>query len=248
MFYRVGAFYRNEDSKAIIIQVHDRKEAEAWVPRVKEMLYPGEDTTNFRVSIFEFKLQINLSNLNHYRITVERPVKREFKDYAEENVCDNSLAFDGIVEAEDEESAKSKFLEEWFEFYALDKKPDEYDFYIDEVPIKELIEKEQRMLRQKLIGKYAQDHYGDMSAREFCRIMRQDESPEKDRMFYEELKNHLQRIRIVEYLEKRLDLERITYAEFNRICNELCVAKVGDEFEKINRAATEKYGKEGIRE
>ena len=246
MFYRVGAFYRNEDSKAIIIQVHDRKEAEAWVPRVKEMLYPGEDTTNFRVSIFEFKLQINLSNLNHYRITVERPVKREFKDYAEENVCDNSLAFDGIVEAEDEESARSKFLEEWFEFYALGKKPDEYDFYVDEVPIKELIEKEQRMLRQKLIGKYAQDHYGDMSVREFCRIMRQDESPEKDRMFYEELKNHLQRIRIVEYLEKRLDLERITYAEFNRICNELCAAKVGDEFEKINCSATEKYGKEGI--
>ena len=246
MFYRVGAFYRNEDSKAIIIQVHDRKEAEVWVPRVKEMLYPGEDTTNFRVSIFEFKLQINLSNLNHYRITVERPVKREFKDYAEENVYDTSLTFDGIVEAEDEESAKSKFIEEWFEFYALDKKPDEYDFYVDEVPIKELIEKEQRMLRQKLIGKYAQDHYGDMSVREFCRIMRQDESPEKDRMFYEELKNHLQRIRIVEYLEKRLDLERITYAEFNRICNELCAAKVGDEFEKINRSATEKYGKEGI--
>ena len=102
------------------------------------------------------------------------------------------------------------------------------------------------MLRQKLIGRYAQDHYGDMSVREFNRIMRQDESPEKDRMLYEELKNHLQRIRIVEYLEKRLDLERITYAEFNRICNELCAAKVGDEFEKINRAANERYGKEGI--
>ena len=246
MFYRVGAFYRNKDRKEVIIQAYDRKEAETWVSGAKEMLYPGEDTTNFRVSIFEFKLQINLSNLNHYRITVERPVKREFKDYAEENVYDTSLTFDGIVEAEDEESAKSKFLEEWFEFYALDKKPDEYDFYVDEVPIKELIEKEKRMLRQKLIGRYSDKHYGDMSVREYCRIMRQDESPEKDRMFYEELKNHLQRIRIVEYLEKRLDLERITYAEFNRICNELCVAKVGDEFEKINRAANERYGKEGI--
>ena len=246
MYYRVGAFYRNEDSKAIIIQVHDRKEAGSWVPRVKEMLYPGEDTTNFRVSIFEFKLQINLSNLNHYRITVERPIKREFKDWEEENIYDNSLTFDGIVEAEDEESAKSKFLEEWFDFYALDKKPEEYDLYVDEVPIKELIEKEQRMLRQRLIGNYARDHYGDMSVREFNRMMRQDDSTEKDKMFYEELKNHLHRIRIVEYLEKRLDIERITYAEFNRICDELCAAKVGDEFEKINRAATEKYGKEGI--
>lgn len=81
MYYRVGAFYRNENSKAIIIQVHDRKEAESWVPRVKAMLYPGEDTAEFRVSIFEFKLQINLNNLNHYRITVERPIKRELHDY-----------------------------------------------------------------------------------------------------------------------------------------------------------------------
>ena len=246
MYYRVGAFYRNEDSKAIIIQVHDRKEAEAWVPRVKSMLYPGENTENYRASIFEFKLQINLSNLNHYRITVERPVKREFKNWEEENIYDNSLAFDGIVEAEDEESAKSKFLEEWFDFYALDKKPEEYDLYVDEVPINELIEKEQRMLRQRLIGDYARDHYGDMPVREFCKMMREDESPEKDKMFYEELKKHLHRIRIVEYLEKRLDLERITYAEFNRICDELSAAKVGDEFEKINRAATEKYGKEGV--
>ena len=102
------------------------------------------------------------------------------------------------------------------------------------------------MLRQRLIGNYARDHYGDMSVREFNRMMRQDDSTEKDKMFYEELKNHLHRIRIVEYLEKRLDLERITYAEFNRICDELCAAKVGDEFEKINRAATEKYGKDGI--
>lgn len=245
-YYRVGAFFRSEDSKQIIIQVHDRKEAEAWVPRVKEMLYPGENTENYRVSIFEFKLQINLSNLNHYRITVERPVKREFKDWEEENIYDNSLAFDGIVEAEDEESAKSKFIEEWFDFYSLGKKPEEYDLYVDEVLVKELIEKEQRMLRQRLISSYARDRYGDMPVREFCKMMRQDESPEKDKMFYEELKNHLHRLRIVEYLEKRLDLERITHAEFNRICDELCAAKVGDEFERINRAATEKYGKEGI--
>ena len=246
MYYRVGAFYRNEDSKAIIIQVHDRKEAEAWVPRVKAMLYPGEDTKNYRVSIFEFKLQINLNNLNHYRITVERPIKREFKSWGEEKIYENSLAFDGIVEAEGEKSAKCKFIEEWFDFYALGKKPEEYDLYVDEVPIQELIEKEQRMLRQKLIGRYAHEHYGDISVREFNRKMRQDESPENDKMIYEELKKQLHRIRIVEYLERRLDAERITYAEFCRICDKLCAAKVGNEFEKINRAATEKYGKEGI--
>lgn len=243
-YYRVGAFFRSEDSKAIIIQVHDRKEAEAWVPRVKEMLYPGENTENYRVSIFEFKLQINLSNLNHYRITVERPVKREFKDWEEENIYDNSLAFDGIVEAENEESAKSKFIEEWFDFYSLGKKPEEYDLYVDEVPVKELLEKEQRMFRQRLIGEYVQDRYKDMSVREFNQMIREDESPEKNRMHYEGLKELLKLLRLTDYLERRLDTERLSHSEFCKIRDELCAAKVGDEFERINRAATEKYGKE----
>lgn len=246
MYYRVGAFYRNENSKAIIIQVHDRKEAESWVPRVKAMLYPGEDTADFRVSIFEFKLQINLNNLNHYRITVERPIKRDFKDWEEENLYDNSLAFDGIVEANDIEDAKVKFMEEWFDFYSLGKTPEEYDFYVDELTVDELIEKEQRMLRQRLIGEYAREHYGDMSVREFSRMMREDESPEKSRMFYEGLKELLRLLRLTDYLEKRLDTEKLSHSEFCKIRDELCTAKVGDEFEKINRAATEKYGKEGV--
>ena len=64
------------------------------------MLYPDENTENYIVSIFEFKLQNNLNNLNHYRITVERPIKREFKDEWEE--CDYMYAesFDALIEAE----------------------------------------------------------------------------------------------------------------------------------------------------
>ena len=210
------------------------------------MLYPGENTADYRVSIFEFKLQINLNNLNHYRITVERPIKREFQDWEEENIYDNSLAFDGIVEAEDVEDAKAKFMEEWFDFYSLGKKPEEYDIYVDEVPIEELVEKEQRMLRQRLISEYAREHYGDMSVREFSQMMREDESPEKTKMYYEGLKALLKWLRVTDYLEKRLDAKKLTHSEFCRIRDELRAARVGDEFEKINRAATENYGKEGV--
>ena len=70
-YFRVGAFYRDENSKEIIVQCYDRKEAEGWIDRAKEMLYPGENTDGFIVTVFEFKLQINLNNLNHYRITVD---------------------------------------------------------------------------------------------------------------------------------------------------------------------------------
>ena len=76
--------------------------------------------------------------------------------------------------------------------------------------------------------------------------MLEDESPEKSRMFYEGLKELLKQLRLTDYLEKRLDTEKLSHSEFCKIRDELCAAKVGDEFEKINRAATEKYGKEGV--
>ncbi|MBP3605344.1 MAG: hypothetical protein J6J66_01970 [Clostridia bacterium] len=245
-YYRVGAFYRDENSKSVIVQCYDRKEAENWIPGVKAMLYPGENTENYKVRIFEFKLQINLSNLNHYRIVVERPMQREFKDFDEEMEYDNSLAFDAVVEADDEEEAKEIFFQDWFDFYALGKKPEEYDIYVDEVPLEEMIEKEQRMLRQRLISKYVAENFGDMSVREFNQMMRRDDEEEQNQMFYKALADHLKMVRMAEYLEKRLDTDKLTHAEFCKIRDELCVAKVGDEFEKINLAATAKYGREVI--
>ena len=245
-YYRVGAFFRDENRKSVIVQCYDRKEAENWIPGVKAMLYPGENTENYKVRIFEFKLQINLSNLNHYRIVVERPIQREFKDFDEEMEYDNSLAFDAVVEADDEEGAKEVFFQDWFDFYALGKKPEEYDIYVDEVPLEEMIEKEQRMLRQRLISKYAAENFGDMSVREFNQMMRRDDEEEQNQMFYKALADHLKMVRMAEYLEKRLDTDKLTHAEFCKIRDELCVAKVGDEFEKINLAATAKYGREVI--
>jgi uncharacterized membrane-anchored protein YjiN (DUF445 family) len=244
MYYRVGAFYKDENKKQIIVQCYDRKEAEQWIPKAKEMLYPDENTENYIVSIFEFQLQINLNNLNHYRITVERPIKREFKDEWEE--CDymSAESFDALIEAENEVAAKEKFLSEYFGLYTQGRTPDEYDIYADEVPIEKVIEDEQRMLRQRLISKYAAENFGDMSVREFNQMMRRDDKVEQNQMFYKALSEHLKRIRMTEYLEKRLDTDKLSHAEFCKIRDALCLAKIGEEFEKINLAATAKYGKE----
>jgi uncharacterized membrane-anchored protein YjiN (DUF445 family) len=244
MYYRVGAFYKDENKKQIIVQCYDRKEAEQWIPKAKEMLYPDENTENYIVSIFEFQLQINLNNLNHYRITVERPIKREFKDEWEE--CDymSAESFDALIEAENEVAAKEKFLSEYFGLYTQGRTPDEYDIYADEVPIEKVIEDEQRMLRQRLISKYASENFGDMSVREFNQMMRRDDKVEQNQMFYKALSEHLKRIRMTEYLEKRLDTDKLSHAEFCKIRDALCLAKIGEEFEKINLAATAKYGKE----
>ena len=242
-YFRVGAFYRDENKKQIIVQCYDRKEAEQWIPKAKEMLYPNENTENYIVSIFEFKLQINFNHLNHYRITVERPIKREFKDEWEE--CDymSAQSFDALIEAENEVMAKEKFLEEYFHLYTQDRTSEEYDIYVDEVPVEKVIEDEQRMLRQRLISKYAAENFGDMSVREFNQMMRRDDKEEQNQMFYKALSEHLKRIRMTEYLEKRLETDKLSHAEFCKIRNALCSAKIGEEFEKINLAATAKYGK-----
>jgi uncharacterized membrane-anchored protein YjiN (DUF445 family) len=242
-YFRVGAFYRDENSKSVIVQCYDRKEAEGWIDRAKEMLYPGENTDGFIVTVFEFKLQINLNNLNHYRITVERPLKREFKDEWEE--CDylTAQAFDALIEAENEIDAKEKFINEHFKMYTQDRTPDQYDIYIDEVPVEKVIEDEQKMLRQRLIGKYISEKYGDISVREYNQMMRRDDENEKNTMFYKALSEHLKRLRMSEYLESRLDTSKLSYADFCTIRSGLCSAKSNEEFEKINLAAVSKYGK-----
>ena len=244
MYYRVGAFYRDENVNSVTVQCRDRKAAEKFIPKLKAMFYPGENTENYIVKIFEFKLPINRNNLNHYRITIERPLKREFKDEWEE--CDymTAQAFDALIEAENEVEAREKFITESFRMYTEDRNPDEYDIYVDEVPVEEVIEDEQRMLRQRLISKYVAENFGDMSVREFNQMMRRDDEDEQNQMFYKALSEHLKRIRMSEYLEKRLDTDKISHAEFCKIRDSLCLAKVGEEFEKINLAAIAKYGKE----
>ena len=112
-----------------------------------------------------------------------------------------------------------------------------------EVDIEEMIEKEQRMLRQRLISKYAAENFGDMSVREFNKMMRRDDEEEQNQMYYKALAEHLKNIRMSEYLEKRLETDKLSHAEFCEIRNALCSAKIGEEFEKINLAATAKYGK-----
>ena len=247
-YFRVGAFYRDENSKSVIVQCYDRKEAETWIPGVKAMLYPGENSDNFRVSISEFKLQINQNNLPHYRITVERPIERIFKDFSEEMEYEGASHLDVVVEAKGQDEAKKIFFEDWFDIFAYGKKPEEYDIYIDEVPLEEMVETEQKMLRQRLISKYISENFGDLSVREFNQMMRRNDKDEQNQMFYRALTAHLKRIRFTEYLEQRLDTEQLTHAAFCKILDALCSAKEGDEVERINLAAIAKYGKEETNE
>jgi hypothetical protein len=110
------------------------------------------------------------------------------------------------------------------------------------VPLCEVIADERKRLRHRLINKYLCNKYGDMPIRDFARLMQQSDE-NGDETFYEALKEHLKRLRLAEYLEKRLDASRLLHSEFTEILDGLCAASESESFEKINRAAVEKYGK-----
>ena len=243
-YFRVGAFYRDENVNSVTVQCRDRKTAEEFIPKIKEMLYPGENSENYEVRISEFKLPINRNRLNHFRITVKRPVSRASYDECEEDDYMNAEAFDALIEAEDEAATKEKFISEYFETYSYSRDLCNYDIYVDEEALENVLEERQRMLRQRLISKYATDTYGDLSLSEFNRMMRRNDNEEQNQMFCKALSEHLKKLRMTEYLEKRLETDKLSHAEFCEFRDALCVAKNSEDFKKINLTAITKYGKE----
>ena len=147
-----------------------------------------------------------------------------------------------VICAVSREEAVAKFIGTQYEPDERPETPEQYGIYVEEVPLETLIAEEMEMLRSRITWKYMADTYGDISVGEFA--IRSKDPQERDRMFYEGLQTALKRFRMSEYLEKRLDLTKLTYAEFSEICSALCAAKAREELEKIHIAAIEKYGKE----
>ena len=245
MYYRVGAFYKDENRKEIMVQVPNRASAEAMVPQVKQILFPGEDIENYPVRIFEFKLQVNLNRLNHYRITVYRPAERIYTDEQEEMLYESAEAFDEVVEADTEEEAKATFLRDYFESYAVGRSPDEYELYVDEVPLSELIKGEEERLLGRIVNGYMREKYGHLPLREYARLMRAQDSGQSDEIRYEALQAFSRALSITEYMEKKLDTASLTYNEFCVIRNQLRAAKTGEDFCRINLEIMERYGRKG---
>lgn len=168
---------------------------------------------------------------------------KSFKVKAINKKGDNILPRDNeiinaIIEAENEADARKQFIDEYSKHY--NEISDKYDIFIEEVSIKELIDKEQKALYQRLICKHIEDNYGDLSVVEFNTVF---QSQSKDKMIYMGLKAYLKRLRVSEYLQKRLDVEKISHAEFCRICDALCNARDNDEIERISKEINTKYGK-----
>jgi hypothetical protein len=138
------------------------------------------------------------------------------------------------LEAEGEEDAIRQAKEEI-------KYPAE--FYAREISVEQLTAEEEEYLRYRIKEDYIFAKYGDVSAREFYRLMREQFNGEKNRFYYDALQFFLGKTRLRNAPERSIDLEKISAAEYNALISRLPLANDRTEFEKILNEAKEKYGK-----
>ena len=106
-----------------------------------------------------------------------------------------------------------------------------------------MIAEEEISLRYRIKEDYIFAKYGDVSVREFNRLMREQINGEKNRFYYDALQFFLGKTRLRKALERSINLEKISAAEYNALISRLPLANDRTEFEKILNEAKEKYGK-----
>ncbi len=136
--------------------------------------------------------------------------------------CDNEMEygeFEWIVEADSEEDAKSKLME------------NERCIDIRVISIEERIEREENDLRQAIKWEYIYRRYGDVSIREFSKIQKQ--LNEDGEIYYKALVDFNKAQRLSKRLARRKDFGSITMTEYNQLLNKLIDAKTEEEFNAI---------------
>ena len=229
MFYRVTIFEKNDNHREMIVKADSKESAMALIPAAKAFLFPGEDTSEYLAYPSTIHLDVMSAKVPHWRITVIRPTQP--RNELEE--CDLGT-MEMTVEAENEEDAIRQAKEEI-------KCPAE--FYAREITVEELIAEEEISLRYRIKEDYIFAKYGDVSVREFNRLMREQINGEKNGFYYEALRFFVGKTRLRYALERCIDLERISAAEYNALISRLPLTNNRAEFELILNEAKEKYGK-----
>ena len=228
MYYRVAGLKKDDDCREMIVRVNTRQEAEQQIPAAKAFLFPGEDTENYHCSIIMVPIKVNLgTTLPYYRITVQRTRLAPPK---EEDILDNSW-WETILSAESAEEAKEKGKQMLIED---GDKPDDYDFYADEMTIEECIKDEERRLRHWMENEYFRiTGKEDMSVREYNTYRRKfnpDENPEE---YYQVLKAVNKENIYIRACLRQCDTKACTVEVFENTVRKLLSCKDKTEFETI---------------
>ena len=233
MFYKVTIIEKNDNHREMIVKADSKKAAAAMIPAAKAFLFPGEDTSGYIAFPERVHIDVMGAQVPHWRITVIRPVSREQDEWEE---CGPGTG-EMTLEAESAEDAIRQVKEEI-------KCPAE--FYAREVPIAEMIAEEKAHLERMIHEAYVLDQHGDVSVREFNRLMREKfrDTEEKERHEYEALRHFFGKIHFHKMLARKLDLTKLSAAEYDALIAELQRTKEREPFMNIFDKAVEKYGKE----
>ena len=234
MFYKVTIIEKNDNHREMIVRADNKEAAVAMVPAAKAFLFPGEDTSEYIAFPESIHVDVLGAQVPHWRITVIRPSGDVECDEWEE--CGPGTG-EMTLEAESEEDAIRQVREEI-------KCPAE--FYAREVPMAEMIAEEKMHLERMIHEGYVLDQYGDVSVREFNRLMREKfrDAEEKDRHEYEALRHFIGKIHLRNMLARKLDLTQMSVAEHDALISELQCTKEREPFMKLFEEAIAKYGKE----
>ncbi len=135
-------------------------------------------------------------------------------------------SFEWVVEADSEEDAKSKLME------------NEHCEEIREISLKERIEREENELRQAIKWEYVYRRYGDVPIREFSKIQKQ--LNEDGEIYYKALVDYNKAQRLSKRLSRRKDFGSLTMAEYKELLNKLVDAKTEEEFNAILQSVDKK--------
>ena len=234
MFYKITIIEKNDNHREMIVKADGKEAAVEMIPAAKALLFPGEDTSEYIAFPESIHIDVMGAQVPHWRITVIRPSGDAVRDEWEE--CGAGTG-EMTLEAENAKDAIRQVREEI-------KCPAE--FYAREVPMAEMIAEERGHLERMIHEQYVFDQHGDVSIREFNRLMRGKfrDTEEKERHEYEALRHFLGKIHFRKMLARKLDLAKLSVAEYDALIAELQRTKEREPFMNLFDQAIEKYGKE----
>ncbi len=226
-YYRIAAWKKDENTKEVIVKADTREEALAWVEGAKAFLFPGEDTSNYRASVWGFTLTVNVgTEVPHYRITVFRPTETTHEEKDDEWMDLGPKSYEWIEKAEDEEAAKEKMRTSLRED---GEDPEKYHIYADEMALEQCISEEERRLFGIVRNTYASSL--DITVREYRDIY--NELEERGEHYYEALKYFCKLTRMRSSLSRMKDLPAMTASKFEKLAQSLATAKTQEEYDSI---------------
>ncbi len=234
-YYRIAAWEKDENTKEVIVKADTREEALTQVEGAKAFLFPGEDTSNYRASVWGFTLTVNVgTEVPHYRITVSRPTETAHEEKDDEWMDLGPKSYEWIEKAEDEEAAKEKMRTSLRED---GEDPEKYHIYADEMALEQCISEEELRLfgivRSTYLSQYRHKYRErDMTVREYSEMSKVLEDGNTE-LYYEALKYFCKLTRMRSSLSRMKDFPAMSAKEIEELAEALAKTKTKEECDEI---------------